>query len=225
MIEWHLNDQILLEWARNDGMTMWWIGYWLGMAEWWWNEMNLKIKGFALVQEYHIISHHSVTPHHFWMTKMLGMKRKWQEWLLNDIFPLWFSFLIILDFLKWLKNVGMRRNGGVLERKIKTEFRDTCHSAIIWSFQSHSKKNVLSHPKLFWDDNGKLHQWNDIRMIEWHSNDGIMLEWWTNIRMSFEWAILAQRDSITLDPPLCQQCAKIEWHRNDGMAGEWWRGV
>ena len=141
MIEWHLSDQILLEWARNDGMTMWWIGYLLGMAEWLWNEMNLKIKGSALVQEYHIISHHSVTSHQFWMTKMLGMKRKWQEWLLNDIFSLWFSFLIILDFLKWLKNVGMRRNGGVLERQIKTEFRDTCHSTIIWSFQSHSNKN------------------------------------------------------------------------------------
>ena len=179
-----------------EWLCVWLIGYLLGMAEWWWNEMNLKIKGFALVQEYHIISNHSVTSHHFWMTKMLGMKRKWQEWLLNDIFPLWFSFLIILDFLKWLKNVGMRRNGGVLERKIKTEFRDTCHSAIIWSFQSHSKKNLFSHTNGVWDDSGQFQK------MEWHSNDGMSLELWKNIKMSSEWFILAPRGTITPDPPL-----------------------
>ena len=131
MIEWHPNDEILLEWARNDGMTMWWMGYWLWMTEWWWNEMNLRIKGFALVQEYHIILHHSVIPHHSWMTKLLWKKWKWLEWLFNDISPLWFSFLVILNILKWHRNGGMRRNGGVLEGKIKTEFWDTCHSWVI----------------------------------------------------------------------------------------------
>ena len=201
MIEWHLNDQILLEWARNDGMTMWWIGYWLGMAEWWWNEMNLKIKGFALVQEYHIISHHSVTSYHFWMIKMLGMKWKWQEWLLNDIFLLWFSFLIILDKLKWLRNVGMRRNGGVLDRQIKTEFRDTRHSAIIWSFQSHSNKNLLSHTKGVWDDSGKLQK------IKWHLNDGMTFKWWNVIGImeiyqnELGMSHFGTMGTITLDPP------------------------
>ena len=37
----------------------------------------------------------------------------------------------------------------------------------------------------------------------------MILEWWNNVRMSLKWVILAQRDTITLDPPpLCQQCAK-----------------
>ena len=84
-----------------------------------------------MVQEYHIILHHSVIPHHSWMTKLLWKKWKWLEWLFNDISPLWFSFLVILNILKWHRNGGMRRNGGVLEGKIKTEFWDTCHSWVI----------------------------------------------------------------------------------------------
>ena len=142
MIEWHPNDEILLEWASNDEMTMCWRGYWLGMSEWFWDERNLRIKCFALDQEYPFISPHLVIPHHSWMMKLLGMKWKWLEWVLNDIFPVWFSFLVILDILKWPRNGGMRRNGGVLEGKKKTEFWDICHSAIIWSFQSHSNKNL-----------------------------------------------------------------------------------
>ena len=244
MIEWHPNDEILLEWARNDGMTMWWIGYWLGMTEWWWNEMGLGIKGFALDQEYHIISHHFVIPHHSWMTKLHGVKWKW---FLNDISPLWFSILVIPDILKWPRNGGMRRNGRVLEGKLKTEFWDTCHSAIIWSFRSHSNKNLSSHPSLGWQLKA--------------SKDGMTFEWWNDIGMT----ILAQRDTITLDPPLCQQCAKnlwfslgwgglglllpwsltnsglwphtpnvyittfthttCIWHSNDGMIFKWWNDI
>ena len=268
-MEWHPNDEILLEWASNDEMTMCWRGYWLGMSEWFWDERNLRIKCFALDQEFSFISPHLVIPHHSWMMKLLGMKWKWLEWVLNDIFPVWFSFLIILDILKWPRNGGMRGNGGVLEGKINTEFWDTCHSAIIWSFQYHSNKNLFSHTKWVWDDSRKLQkmEWhlndgmtfkwlktfwhkgctitldplcaNSVPKIifsrmdgKWHLNGGMTFKWWNDIQMM----ILAQRDTITLDPPLCQQCAKnaserwndiqiMEWHSNDGMTFKWWNDI
>ena len=138
-----------------------------------WDEygMNLRIKGFALVQENHIILHHSSAPHHFWMTELLGIKWKWQEWLLNDIFSLWFSFFVILDILKWLRNGGMRTNGGVFRRKIKTKFRDTSHSDIIWSFQFDWWQCKASK------DGMKFEWWNYIEMMECHLNYGNISKW------------------------------------------------
>ena len=83
------------------------------------------------------------------MRKLLRMMWKWLEWQLNDISPLWLSFLVIL---KWRKNDGMRRNEAVFKRAEKTEFWNTCHSAIIQSFLCHSNQYIFSHLKWAWND-------------------------------------------------------------------------
>ena len=87
------------------------------MTEWRQNEGDFRIKGFALLQKYPSFHHHSVIPSHSRMTKLLGMKWKWLERLLNDISPLWFSFLVIQG---WGGVTGWGGNDGALgsEQKI-----------------------------------------------------------------------------------------------------------
>ena len=143
------------------------------MTEWLGNEVSFRIKGFALVQKYHFISPHSVIPSSFLNDEM---KSNWVEYHWNDISLLWFSFLFILDILKWWRNDGMRRNASVFLGEEKTGFWDTSHSTIIRSFQCHS--NLYTRPSFdhWWIWNWPSN-WNGISM----RNDAQMTE------MTSEW--------------------------------------
>ena len=72
------------------GMIMWWIGYWPGMTEWWWNEMNSRTKGFALVQKYPFISPHSVIPSSFW-----NDETAWNEGKCTRMTSEWYLSIVI----------------------------------------------------------------------------------------------------------------------------------
>ena len=51
--------------------------------------------------------------------------------------------------------------------------------------------------------------WNDIWLVEWYLNDRMTFELWYIARMGCEWVILAQRDTITLDPPFVPTVCQI----------------
>ena len=119
------------------------------MTEWLWNEVVFKIKGFDFGKKYPFISPHSIIPSSFLNDETAW---KWTEWKQNDISPLLFSFLVILDILGWQRNDRMRRNESVSWGVEKKEFWNTCHSAIIQSFLCHSERYIFSHLKWAWND-------------------------------------------------------------------------
>ena len=153
-----------------------------------------NIPHFTVISSFH---------HHSWMTKLIGMKWKWLEWLLNDISPLWFSFLVILDILKWPRNGGMGRNGGVLEGKIKNwilRYLSFCYHLII-PISFRQELILPPIPKEFGMTVESFKIWNDIQMMECHWNYGIMSKWdWNEL-------FWHQGYTITPDPPWCH--AKI----------------
>ena len=148
------------EWQNDQemkGMKTWRKGFLYWMTEWWRNEGDFRIKGFALLQKMSLISPsfgHSVS--------FLNDETDWSEVKIgeNDWNALWmisllcyFSFHSKLVILKWWRNDRMRGNEGVFgsgEKKwSQKNLSFHCHSVIPASF------NI-----------------NDLKCpIEWHRND------------------------------------------------------
>ena len=76
--EWYWNDwneQGMTEWQWNDGR----VNAVTGISELRVLPLFKNLPSFDLIRSFQ---------HRSWMTKLIGMKWKWPEWLLNDIYPL-----------------------------------------------------------------------------------------------------------------------------------------
>ena len=116
-----------------NGMVMWRRGYWWGMTEWWQNEEDFRIKGFALLQKYHSFHPHPVILRHSRMIKLIGMEWKWMGCPLNEIPPF---FIFIPWHSRMIRNDGMRRNEsdfGSEQKNWILRCLSFCHHSVILS--------------------------------------------------------------------------------------------
>ena len=160
MMEWHLNDKIMSEWA--------------------WNEL-FGTKGYYYPRPPFVPT---VCQKCQWKMEWYsnnGMTFKWwndiqmMEWYLND------GMKADRKWTIYWKNVGTE--GVLLPRPplCRADF----YSAFLRLhpyFHTHIWMTIyLSEWAL--NDGMTFKWWNDIQMMKWHSNDGIILKWWNDTWM------------------------------------------
>ena len=128
-------------------MKTWSKGFLYWMTEWWRNEGDFRIRGFALLQKMSLISPsfgHSVS--------FLNDETDWNEVKRseNDWNALWMiSFLCYFSFQPFSNDEGMTEWGEMRvfsEVEKKSEARKTSHSTVILSFQHHSTLMIWNAP-------------------------------------------------------------------------------
>ena len=170
-------------------MIMWRKGYKQGMTEWLKNEGDFRIKGLASAQKSPSSHPHSVIPTHSWMTKLIGMERKWMGCLMNDIPP----FFIFIPwhsrmtskwrneeewgwFWKWAKK---------LNSEMSLILLSFCHSVIVptpsCSFLSHLAIPVSVKQQQICNPHGMRSEWGMIlKWMEWSCEEEDIDKEWPN---------------------------------------------